>query len=98
MLQRIKDNKGADRGSRLDHLESVWKMSGNKPDELDIDEPFDETVYLLEYFWAVKQTAGVKISYTELKNYCTMMAVQLTALESEVIMKIDAIFEGSIYG
>lgn len=66
--------------------------------ELDFDEPDREIIYILDHFYEVKQAAGVKISYTELKNYSEIMAFNLQPFENELIMRIDGIFEASING
>lgn len=71
-------------------------MSGRKPKELEYEKP-DETIeYLLGYFYQIKR--GMPITYTELKNYCEMMSVDLCSWECGVIMSIDSIFENSVNG
>ena len=85
-----------DGASRLEHLKTVSARVAVP--ELDYEEPDDESRYLLGHFYSVKSSAGVKIAYTELKNYSELMALNLQPFECEVIMGIDRIFEASING
>jgi len=77
-------------------LNAVYRMTGRKPKELEYSEPEETIEYLLAYFYQLKR--GAPITYTELKNYCEMMSVDLSGWECSVIMSIDAIFENSING
>lgn len=69
-----------------------------KVPELDYPEPDDSIAYILNHFYALKQTAGERISYTELKHYSEIMAYHLAAWECDLIIQIDRIFEVSLNG
>lgn len=89
MLKREKDG-----ATKLEHL----KVVANRVEvpELNYPEPHQSMRYLLNHFYSVKQATGVKVSYTELKNYSEMMCYYLAGWEFELIMRIDSIYEISI--
>jgi len=87
---------GEDGATRLEHLKAVSHKV--KVPELDYEEPNEDAVYLLEYFYSVKQAKGKKISYTELNNFSSMLDLSLSPFEVDIIMMIDRIFEGSVHG
>lgn len=91
MLKREKDG-----ATRLEHLQAV---SGRvEVPELKYPEPDDSITYVLNHFYHVKQAQGVKISYTELRNYSELMSYQLSSWECELIMRIDTIYERCLHG
>jgi hypothetical protein len=98
LLKHIKDSKGRSTGTKLEHLQQVYKMTKNKPAELDIDEPDSEVLHVLSYYYDLKKTAGEKITYTELKSFMEVMSIDLCSWQCDTIMKIDNIFEGSVHG
>lgn len=73
-------------------------MTKKKPAELEFPEPDADVFHLLEYFFDIKKQAGEKITYNELKCFMELMRVDLSAMQIEVIMKIDSIFEGAVNG
>jgi len=85
-----------DGATKLEHLRAVGARV--KVPELDYPEPDDDAVYLLNHFYSLKQSAGVKIGFTEMKDYSRLMALNLQPFEVEIIMNIDRIFEASIHG
>jgi hypothetical protein len=95
-LQRVKDSKGRDTGTRLEHLQAVARITGNKPAELDYPQPVEDMQYIMGHFNRVKRMRGEPITYSELQAYCTMTATTLAAWEVDAIMQVDAIFERSL--
>jgi hypothetical protein len=66
--------------------------------ELDYPEPDSDVVYMLDWFYDVKQAKGQRISYTELNNYSSMLDLSMQPEEVKVVMMIDRIFEASVHG
>ena len=66
--------------------------------ELDYPEPDPDVVYMLDWFYEVKQAKGQRISYTELNNYSSMLDLSMQPEEVKVVMMIDRIFEASVHG
>lgn len=95
MLQQQYDSNGKPTGTKLQHLQSVEKMSGKTPEALQIDEPDESIAYVLDIFYQLKRSKGQKITFSEIQAYCSMMACKLVSWEIEVIMKIDDLFETS---
>lgn len=87
---------GKDGTTKLEHLKAAAKRV--KVPELDYPEPDESVEYLLDHFYQLKQCKGQKISYSELKCYSDMMALNLQPFEVELIMTIDRMFERLIYG
>lgn len=83
-----------DGATKLEHLQSV--SARVRVPELEYDDPDEECEYLLNHFYSVKESRGVKISYTELKSFSEMLGLNLQPFETEVIMRIDKIFEVSV--
>ena len=83
-----------DGATKIEHLRAI---SGRvSVPELDYPEPHEDAIYLLNHFYSVKRSAGVKIEYTELKHYSDLLALDLQPFEVEVIIRIDNIFEVSV--
>jgi hypothetical protein len=66
--------------------------------ELEYPPPPDDVVYLLNWFYDVKQAKGQRISYTELNNYSSMLDLSIQPEEVRAVMMIDRIFEASVHG
>lgn len=66
-------------------------MSGRKPDQLCFDEPDESIIYLLGYYYEIKR--GEVLTYTEIKNFCDIMALNLAAWEVRALIMIDNIYE-----
>ena len=80
----------------MEHLRAV---SNRVPvPELDYPEPPDDVVYMLDWFYDVKQAKGNRISYTELSNYSSMLGLSMKPEEVKIVMTIDKIFEASVHG
>lgn len=94
-MKQIKDSNGKNTGSKLDHLNSVYKQTGKKPDELNLVEPDSSIIFVLDYFFDIKNCIGEKISYSELESYQKMTNVDLCSWQCAAIMQLDTIFEGS---
>lgn len=73
-------------------------MTRKKPEELEFKEPDKSISHVLDYFYEIKNCKGEKITYSELKSYQDVMNVRLAPWQCETIMKIDSIFESSVYG
>lgn len=85
-----------DGSTKLENLRAVAKRV--TVPELDYPEPHDGAVYLLNHFWKLKQTPGVKLSYTEITNYSNLMVIKFKPFEIDTLMIIDRIFERSVGG
>lgn len=85
-----------DGSTKLEHLRAV--AARVSVPELDYPEPHEDAIYLLDHFYSLKTGAGARISYTEIKSYSEMMAINLQPFEVEIITGIDRIFDRSIRG
>jgi len=71
-------------------------MTGRKPPELEFSKADDDILYLLSYYYDMKR--GQQLTYSEIREYCNLMAVELCAWECRAIMTLDNIFESSAHG
>lgn len=85
----------ADGATKLEHLKQVAKRVAVP--ELDYPEPDESVDYILEHFYQLKKAKGEKISFTELRCYSELLALNLQPFEVKLIMDIDRIFENSVY-
>ena len=85
-----------DGSTKLDNLRAASKRVAVP--ELNYPEPHDDAIYLLDHFYILKSGVGDRISYTEIKSYSEMMAINLQPFEVEIITGIDRIFDRSIGG
>ncbi len=94
LIKQQYDKKGKPIGSKMEQMKSVEKMSGITPKELvDMPEPDDTIMYMMDIFYSLKREVGVKLSYQEIKSYMDIMGVELDHDEVDCLIKIDNKFE-----
>ena len=64
-------------------------MSKIKPKKLEFNDPDEDIIYMLDYYYRLKRTCEGKITYTELKCFQELMLIDLCAWQCEAIMQID---------
>jgi hypothetical protein len=97
LIKHSYDKNGRSTGSKLDQLQSVAKMIKKPIPELVALEniPVDDTIlYILDIFYSIKRSE--QLTYTELKNYCSLVDMDLDAEEVTLIMDIDNIYNRSM--
>jgi len=89
---------GSSGSSKREQLESVWRQLGYKPPELeDLIELPDYYQDMWRIFLDLNSTRGhngfspLRISYTEISNYCQLLQINLTPIEIEAIAIMDRI-------
>lgn len=85
-----------DGSTKLDNLRAASRRV-HVP-ELNYPLPDSDAEYLLEHFYSLKARVGDRISYTEIKSYSELMALNLQPFEVEAITGVDRIFDRSIGG
>ena len=91
MNERLKD------GATLrEHLESVWRQSGEKPDELNVPDCPDFLAYLWGWFVDLSgarqytdQGQPLPLSYTEIMAWRDLMEVDASPSEIKTLKQLD---------
>ena len=79
---------GMTKQTKMEHLNIVWKQSGNKPQELaDVPEPPPELLYLWD--WLGELT--YPMSFAELEAWGRLTGHTLCRWEVEALVKLDRV-------
>jgi hypothetical protein len=88
----------SDGATLRDHLESVWRQSGNRPEQLEAVECPSEIKYLWFYFCQLHARRGSSgmgpnpISYAEIEAWSRLQHVKLSAFEVGVLDRLEALY------
>jgi hypothetical protein len=79
------------------HLESYWKQSGVKPEQLDFPPIPVEVQHTWDWWIALNRTRAVgmdanHITYTEIANWSTLLKIGVTDFEVQCIMALDSAY------
>jgi len=88
----------SDGQSLLAHFEQVEKATGRRPQELDVQDPPLEGLYLWEWFWDLHQgrQAGMSgpasISWLDIQAWARLNLVELEPWELQAIRAMDTAY------